>query len=331
MKLGKKTMQNVLIISSGGDAPGMNATIRAVVRTALHEGKRVFGALSGYNGIINNNIIELDARSVGNCIQRGGTILKTARAHQFREKKYRDIAQENLAKYNIDGLIILGGNGSFQGARTLGEEGGPPAVGIPCTIDNDIVGTEYTIGFDTARNTAIELIDKIRDTASSLERNFIIEVMGRSSGFLAVDVGIAGGAEIILIPEQPMSAHQLIEKLENKTRRKLASIIVAAEADKPGGSFELAREIEQISGIHYTVCVLGHTQRGGTPSAMDRTMGSAMGAFAVRALLDGEQNKMVALQQNIITTTDFPAIEHATRYFNDMELLKINDVLCDID
>ncbi len=324
-------MKTLLVISSGGDAPGMNAVIRAVVRYALNEGLSVFGALQGYNGLINDNIIQLDSKTVGNCIQRGGTILKTARSHQFREKKFRDIAQENLAKYHIDGLIVLGGNGSFQGARILGEEGGPPAIGVPCTIDNDIVGTEYTIGFDTARNTALELIDKIRDTASSLERNFMIEVMGRSSGFLAVDVGIAGGAEIILIPEQPVSALQLIEKLEHKKRRKLASIIVAAEADRPGGSFDLAREIEAKSGIHYTVCVLGHTQRGGTPSATDRLMGSTMGAFAVKALLQGERNKMVSLQQNIITLAEFPPLDQATRYFNDVELLRINDVLCDID
>ncbi len=324
-------MNNILIISSGGDAPGMNAAIRAVVRTALYEGKSVFGAIQGYDGIIHNNIIELDTQSVGNCIQRGGTILKTARSAQFRERKYRDIAQENLARYAIDGLIILGGNGSFQGARILGEEGGPPAIGVPCTIDNDIVGTEYTIGFDTARNTAIELIDKIRDTASSLERNFIIEVMGRSSGILAVDVGIAGGAEIILIPELAFTPEQLIAKIHSKKRHKLASIIVAAEADAPGGSFNLAREIEALCGIHYTVCVLGHTQRGGTPSAIDRKMGTCMGAFAVQALLAGERNKMVALQKDQLALTEFPPEHHATRYFNDIELLKINDVVCDIN
>lgn len=323
-------IKKIVVLTSGGDAPGMNAALRAVVRTALHHNIDVFGAEMGFHGLIQQNIVALDARSVGNCIQRGGTLLKTGRCEEFKRKEIRDHVRQFLQQQHIDALVVLGGNGSFMGARLLADEGGPAVVGIPCTIDNDIVNTDYTIGFDTARNTALEAIDKVRDTAFSLQRNFIIEVMGRASGFLAVDVGIAGGAEAILIPEFPMSTDDIIHTIQSRAQDKLTSIIVAAEAGKPGHTIALAKDIKQKSGLEYKVCILGHTQRGGTPSAMDRTIASIMGAHAVEGLLAGESHKMVAQQQGKIVLTDFPEPKQATRYFTDKALLNINSTICDL-
>ena len=325
-----KPINKLLVLSSGGDAPGMNAAIRAVVRTAIYHGIEVYGSELGYCGLMKQKIHPLTQASVANCIQRGGTILKTARCVEFHNKSKRDQCRQFLNNQGIDGMIVLGGNGSFIGATLLEQEGGPKAIGIPCTIDNDIIGTEYCIGFDTACNTALEAIDKIRDTAYSLDRNFLIEVMGRASGFIAVDVGIAGGAEIILTPEFPITTEQLVAKIQKKRRKKMASIIVAAEADQPGYSMELAKEIKALSGLDYKVCILGHTQRGGTPTAKDRTTGSIMGARAVEALLDGQSQKMVAVKDGEIKIQPFPDPKHSTRFFDDKELLLLNEVICEI-
>lgn len=322
--------KKLLMLTSGGDAPGMNATIRAVTRTALYYGITVYGAENGYYGLLDGDIVSLDASSVGNCIQRGGTILKTGRCPRFHQASERKKAIQFLQSQNISHLIVLGGDGSFRGATFLAQESGIHVIGIPCTIDNDINGTEYCIGFDTACNTALEAIDKIRDTAYSHNRNFIVEVMGRSSGFIAVEVGIAGGAEIVLTPEFPIATSDLIKKLQSNRRQKATSIIVAAEASQPGRSFDLAKEIETQSGIAYKVCVLGHTQRGGTPSVYDRKIAAIMGAHAVTAIIAGETLKMTAIQNNKLTLTDFPEPKHATRHFADAELLQMNEIICDI-
>ena len=278
-----QTMEKILILSSGGDAPGMNAAIRAAVRAALHHDVEVYGTLLGYQGLIEKNIFPLTAEFVGNSIQRGGTILQSGRCPAFKEDSVRDECREFLIENDIGGIVILGGDGSFRGASLLAHGSDIKVVGVPCTIDNDIPGTDYAIGFDTARNTALRAIDKIRDTAFSFNRNFLVEVMGRNSGFLAVDVGIAGGAEFILIPESPMDVDKLVERIEHRERRKRASIIVVAEANSPGRSFTIAKKIEELSGIEYKVCVLGHTQRGGSPTVQDRKMGSIMGYMAIEA------------------------------------------------
>lgn len=319
----------MLILSSGGDAPGMNAAIRAVVRSAIANGISIFGVQGGYNGLINHHIHLLDQTSVANCIQRGGTILKTARCEDFYRPEVRKKSVDFLNDNNFDGLIILGGNGSFQGAVKLNEEGGPRCIGIPCTIDNDIPGTEYAIGFDTACNTAIDAIDKIRDTAFSLDRNFMIEVMGRSSGFIAVDVGIAGGAELIIIPEFQPSVDEIIAKLQQTKRPKLASIVVVAEGGQAGHTMKLAEEIQKRSGIRYTVCILGHIQRGGTPTVRDRKIASIMGVKAVEALIAGLNCQMVSLINEEFTVNPFPVPGQTTRFFQDQNLLDLNRIICD--
>lgn len=325
-----KAIKKIVVLTSGGDAPGMNAAIRASVRTALHKGIEVFGVELGYEGLAKQQLIPMDSRSVANCIQRGGTILKTKRFAEFHQKPVRDKVRAFLAEQKIDGLVVIGGNGSFRGASLLQEEGGPAVVGIPCTIDNDISGTEYCIGFDTACNTALEAIDKIRDTAFSLERNFIIEVMGRASGFIAVNVGIAGGAEIINIPEFPISVEKLAQQIKTQHTKKMASIIVVAEADQPGHSFALAEKIKSLTGIDYRVCILGHVQRGGTPTAHDRVIGSLMGAKAIEALCEGHSQKMTAVLNNQVTIAPLPDHKHPTQFFHQQELLRINEIICEI-
>jgi 6-phosphofructokinase 1 len=324
--------KKILVLCSGGDAPGMNAAIRAVVRCAIAKEIEVFGAEGGYGGLVNETIIALNQKSVANCLQRGGTFLKTGRCLEFHKKSVRDQCRELLDRRGINGLIVLGGNGSFQGAALLSAEEPTQlqVIGIPCTIDNDIPGTDYCIGFDTARNTALQAIDKIRDTAFSTDRNFLIEVMGRSSGFLAVDVGIAGGAEMMLIPEFPVSAGALIHNIRHSQRHKMASIIVVAEGGKTGHSVELAEQIKAQTGILYTVCILGHTQRGGSPTAMDRKIGALMGAEAVSAFLVGESQKMTAAKGNDITMAPFPSVHQTTSFFADQSLLELNNILCNV-
>jgi 6-phosphofructokinase 1 len=321
-------IKKIIVLTSGGDAPGMNAAIRAVVRTGHYYGLKVFGCPQGFDGLINQTLIPLKPESVANCIQLGGTILKSGRSPSFHHKSVRDTAREFLAKQKIDGIVIIGGNGSFKGASLLAAEGGPPIIGIPGTIDNDIHNTDYTIGFDTARNTALLGIDKIRDSASSHDRHFLVEVMGRSSGFLALDVGIAGGAEFILLPEFPLSIDALAEKISAQKRVKQSSIIVVAEADQPGRSMKISEELSKITGHQYRVCILGHTQRGGTPSLLDRKIASMMGHLAVKSLLDGVSHKMTGMNQNVLSLHKIPDPEAGPRILTSRELIDLNDILC---
>lgn len=317
-------LKKVLILCSGGDAPGMNATIRAAVRTAIHHDIEIYGCLLGYHGLIEGNIFQLTNQAVGNIIQRGGTILKTARSMPFLQPEVQTKCQQFLLQQGFDGIVVLGGNGSFQGARALDHNQGLQIVGIPCTIDNDIVGTEYCIGFDTACNTAIKAIDNIRDTAFSHDRNFIIEVMGKNSGFLAMEVGLSVGAELILTPERPYTIDEICTHKTNKTRDKSTSIIVSAECDNPGHSFQLAENIYKQCNEEYKVCVLGHIQRGGSPSATDRVTGTLMGSAAITSLINGDSNIMVAVQNNNITTMRLPSASEKTR-FVDYEKMQITN------
>ena len=323
--------QKLLILSSGGDAPGMNAAIRACVRHGLSAGIEVFGCMQGFEGLINRNITPLDANSVANCIQRGGTILKTARCDAFRETDVQKHCINYLKQERFTSLVVLGGNGSFQGAKKLADGADLNVIGIPCTIDNDIPGTEYCIGFDTACNTALQSIDRIRDTALSHDRNFIVEVMGRASGFLAVEVGIAGGAECIITPEFPVTAKEVVSLIRSKKREKLTSIIVNAEANNPGHSMDLARDIQAISGIEYKTCILGHIQRGGTPTAKDRYIGTLMGSEAISAIERDKSEKMIAFCEGKITLTALPDATSPTQHFSRQDLLKLNSIVCGIE
>lgn len=321
-------MKNILILTSGGDAPGMNAAIRAVVRTSHYFGIKTFGCYSGYQGIVDKNLISLEPESVANCIQHGGTILKADRCLAFFEKPTRDACRAFLASQHIDGIVVIGGNGSFKGATLFSNEGGPAVIGIPGTIDNDIPGTDYTIGFDTARNTALQAIDKIRDTASSHNRNFLVEVMGRNTGFLAVDVGIAGGAEFIVIPEFDIPIEALAKKIIRPRRTKANSIIIVAEGSEPGRSLKMSEQLEWLTRLPYRVCILGHTQRGGSPTTLDRKIASEMGYLAVKALLDGESRKMVAVKNDQLLLAPFPDADAPPRLFDAKKLLELNDILC---
>lgn len=321
-------MKKIVILTSGGDSPGMNAAVRSAVRTALSHDIEVYASYSGYHGLVSEKLTLLNTIGMANCIQLGGTILKTDRCLEFFDPQIRQRCCAFLKQNKIDGLVVIGGDGSFRGATLLHAEGGPPVIGIPATIDNDIVGTDYTIGFDTARNTALDAIDKIRDTASSHNRNFMVEVMGRRSGFLALDVGIAGGAEYILIPEFPMDPYELTERILDTSRKKLSSIIVVAEGDNPGHTLEIAKYIREKTSIIYRVCILGHTQRGGTPSAFDRKIASLMGAKAVQLLMAGEYNKMVAWVRDQLIPVEFPDPMHSARKVVDTKLLQINEMIC---
>ncbi len=296
----QKKVKRIAVLTSGGDSPGMNAAVRAVVRTGLYHGLEVFGILRGYQGLIEDDIIKMESRSVANIIQRGGTILKTARCKEFYQPEGRKKAYEILKKREIDGLVIIGGDGSFKGATMLTKEYDIPCIGIAGTIDKDIVGTDFTIGFDTAVNTAVEAIDKIRDTADAHDRLFIVEVMGRDAGYIALHSGIATGAESILIPERKTDIEGVISSLQEKEKRKkLVNIIVVAEGDDFGGGNEVAKIIkDRLPHIDARVCILGHIQRGGSPSCLDRLIASRMGYHAVESLLEGRHNVFVGIQNN---------------------------------
>lgn len=288
------------VLTSGGDSPGMNAAIRAVVRTGLYHNLDVFGIVRGYSGMIEDDIYQMDSKSVANIIQRGGTILKTARSKEFMEYEGRKKAYENLKKHGIDGLVIIGGDGSFRGAQRFSNEFDIPCIGIPGTIDKDIAGSDFTIGFDTAVNTAIEAIDKIRDTADAHDRLFIVEVMGRDAGYIALYSGISTGAENILIPETKTDINEIIRSLsEKEKRRKLVNLIVVAEGDEYGGAQQVADILKQsLPNLDTRVCILGHIQRGGSPSALDRMIASRMGYHAVECLMEGKHNVMVGVVNN---------------------------------
>jgi 6-phosphofructokinase 1 len=296
----KKKVTKIGVLSSGGDSPGMNAAIRAVVRTGIYHGLEVFGIMRGYSGMVEDDIIRMESRSVANIIQRGGTILKTARCKEFFEYEGRKKAFKNLTKRGIDGLIILGGDGSFRGAQIFSSEFDIPCIGLPGTIDKDIAGTDFTIGFDTAVNTAVEAIDKIRDTADAHDRLFVIEVMGRDAGYIALHSGIATGAENILIPERKTVMNDILASLEEKEKRKkLVNLIIVAEGDEFGGANEVARVIkEKLPSLEIRVAILGHIQRGGSPTCMDRLLASRMGYHAVECLVEGRHNVFVGIVNN---------------------------------
>jgi 6-phosphofructokinase 1 len=321
-------IKRIGVLTSGGDAPGMNAAIRAVVRTAIYNGLEVYGIYKGYNGMIQGLIEPLGSRSVSNIIQRGGTILKTARSEEFRTPEGRRKAYENLRKFEVDALIVIGGDGTFTGASIFQKEFNYPIVGLPGTIDNDLYGTDYTIGYDTAVNTVVEAVDKIRDTADSHDRLFIIEVMGRDAGFIALRSGIATGAEKILIPESITYTDELIQKLKTDyANNKTSGIIIVAEGDDLGGGFDVARVIKEHFPQYDTrVTILGHVQRGGSPSAFDRVMASAMGFQAVIALKDGVRGVMVGSINRKVSYTPFEKAIKLHQSIN-MELLEIAEVL----
>lgn len=298
--MAEKKVTKIGVLTSGGDSPGMNAAVRAVVRTGIYHGMEVFGIMRGYSGMIEDDIFKMDSRSVANIIQRGGTILKTARSKEFFEKEGRQKAYENLKKRGIDGLVIIGGDGSFRGAQKFSNEFDIPCIGLPGTIDKDIAGSDFTIGFDTAVNTAVEAIDKIRDTADAHDRLFIVEVMGRDAGYIALHSGIATGAENILIPETKTDINELIASLsEKEKRKKLVNLIVVAEGDDFGGGNEVAAVIkERLPNADTRVCILGHIQRGGSPTCLDRLIASRMGYHAVESLMLGRYNVMVGILNN---------------------------------
>ncbi|MEI6507548.1 MAG: 6-phosphofructokinase [Bacteroidota bacterium] len=320
-------MKKIGVFTSGGDAPGMNACIRAVVRTAIYNKVEVAGIIHGYNGMIDGNIIEMQSRSVSNIIQRGGTILKTSRSAEFMTYEGRKKAYDNLVKNGIEGIICIGGNGTFTGAKIFFEEFGIPSIGAPGTIDNDLYGTDETIGFDTAVNTAVDAIDKIRDTAESHDRVFFIEVMGRHAGFIALASGIAGGAELILVPEQKHEWVKLKNYFTGKHKSpKSFSIVVVAEGDEQGGALKVVEHLKEfIPDFDPRITILGHIQRGGTPTAFDRVLASRLGNAAVEALLSGEKNKMVGMVENKIVLTSYDDAINKTKPLNS-ESLRLVDV-----
>lgn len=290
------------VLTSGGDAPGMNAAIRAVVRTAIYNGLEVNGILRGYQGLIEDDIYWMESRSVANIIQRGGTILKTARCKEFFTYEGRKKAYDNLKRRGINGLVVIGGDGSFRGAVEFSKEFDIPCVGIAGTIDKDINGTDFTIGFDTAVNTAVQAIDKIRDTMDAHDRIFIIEVMGRDAGYIALHSGIATGAENILIPERKTDINEIVDSLlEKERRKKLVNLIVVAEGDGFGGAEEVQKRLkERLPNAEIRICILGHIQRGGSPSCLDRLIASRMGYHAVECLLQGNYNVFIGILDNKI-------------------------------
>lgn len=288
-------IKKIGIYTSGGDAPGMNAAIRASVRSALNQTVEVIGIRGGYTGMLDKQFGPITSRDMANIIQRGGTILKTGRCLEFLRPEVRARAAEHLKEEKIDGMICIGGDGSFGGAHALWLEHQIPIIGIPGTIDNDIYGTDLTIGFDTAVNTALDAIDRIRDTASSHDRLFIVEVMGRDTGFIAATVGLAGGAEEIFSPEHPILIDKVAEKIKlSMNKGKKSSILITAEGQKPGRAYDLAEQVRKKVGLDAKVCILGHQQRGGSPTAADRVLATRMGAAAVEALLSGQCDAFVA-------------------------------------
>jgi 6-phosphofructokinase 1 len=300
-------MKKIAVFTSGGDAPGMNACIRAVVRAAVYYGIEVYGIKRGYNGMIKGDIVKLDSKAVSNTVQRGGTVLKSARSEEFRTPEGRKKAHENLISFGIEGLVAIGGNGTFTGADIFYNEYGMPTVGAPGTIDNDLYGTDYTIGFDTAVNTALDAIDKIRDTADSHDRIFFIEVMGRDSGYIAIQSGIGGGAELVMVPETTSSIEEVIETLKGGwNRSKTSSIIVVAEGDEEGGAMVVADRVKKhVPYADIKVTTLGHIQRGGAPSAFDRILSSRLGVAAVEGLMQGKKNVMAGIINNEVVYTSF--------------------------
>ncbi len=320
-------MHHLGVLTSGGDAPGMNAAIRAVVRTAIHGGLRVSGIYRGYQGLIDGDIIEMGARSVANIIQRGGTILRTARCQAFYGPEGRAEAAAQLRAHDIDALVVIGGDGTYRGAAKLHQEHGVAVIGIPGTIDNDIYGTDVSIGFNTAINVALDAVDRVRDTAASHDRLFLVEVMGRHSGAIALYVGVAGGAEAILIPEVQMSVEKIADTLAAAhARGKSSSVVVVAEGALEGGALALQKVLAERAGYEARTSILGHIQRGGTPSTRDRVLASRLGFMAVRTLMDGVSGVMVGIDRRGTTTVPLQAVWENKKEI-DWELVEIAQVL----
>lgn len=322
-------MKRIGVLTSGGDAPGMNAAIRAVVRSCVYYGITPYGIYQGYDGLITNNIKKMDAGSVKHIIHLGGTILKSARCEKFKTNAGMQQAWENIRKNNLDGLVVIGGDGTFTGAMRFGQKYDFPIVGIPGTIDNDIYGTDFTVGFDTAVNTVVEAVDQIRDTATSHNRLFFIEVMGRDAGFIAVYSGIAAGSEEILIPEEDRGIEKLFDSLARTSKRNKSSrLVIVAEGDKNGSVYDLEEKVRDEFGDRYEtkVTILGHVQRGGRPSCADRVLASRLGVISVEALRDGKSNIMIGIRNRKLCYTDF---EKATQKSPKMdeELLRIADII----
>ncbi len=321
------SIENIGLFTSGGDAPGMNAAIRAVVRTALYYNIQVTGIRRGFEGMINGDMFVMDRRSVANIVQRGGTILKTARSEPFRTAEGRKQAYQQLQKNKVDALVAIGGDGTFAAAKIFGKEFNIPIMGMPATIDNDLFGTDFTIGYDTAINTVINAVDRIRDTAESHDRLFIVEVMGRDGGLIALRTGIATGAEAVLIPGTSTDIEAIYSRLERDRRHKASKIIIVAEGEEEGGAFKIGDQIkEKYPNYDTRVSILGHIQRGGSPTCMDRVLASRIGSAAVEALLDGHRNEMVGLIHNDIGYTDF---EYAVKHNIEINpnFLKIVEIL----
>ena len=318
-------IKRIAVFTSGGDAPGMNAAVRAVVRTALNYKLEVYGINKGYQGMISGEFVKLDSKSVRGIVQRGGTILRTARSEEFRTTEGRKKAYKNLVKYKIDAAVVIGGDGSFMGAGIFSQEYNIPFVGIPGTIDNDMYGTDYTIGFDTALNTVTETIDKIKDTAISHDRTFFVEVMGRDAGFIALKAGIATGAEMVLIPEISGQEEKLEKVLSNPDKK--SNIIIVAEGNKMGGAEEVAKKYgkkHKSRGVR--VNVLGHMQRGGSPTAFDRYLASRMGVEAVDALMDNLRSVMIGYSNHKVVHVSFNKTNKNKRGIGE-ELLRVNEIL----
>ena len=318
-------MKKIAVLTSGGDAPGMNAAIRAVGRTAIHNGIEVMGVQRGYSGLINGELFTMDRTSVSDIIQRGGTILRTARCPEFKNEEVRKKAAKILQAYGVEALVVIGGDGSFTGAKLLSKLG-IKTIGIPGTIDNDLAYTDFTLGFDTALNTVVDAINKIRDTSTSHERVSIVEVMGRNCGDLSLYAGICGGAEAIIVPEvEAFDRDELCKTiLEGKNKGKMHNLVILAEGI--GGAFELAEYVENITGIETRATVLGHIQRGGSPSASDRVLASRMGAKAVEVLLEGKTSRVIGIRDNKIIDQDIDeALDMESKF--DTELYEIAKVL----
>ncbi len=321
-------MKRIGVLTSGGDSPGMNAAIRAVVRTGVAKGLEVFGIHHGYQGMIDGEILPMDARSVSGIINRGGTILHTARCKAFMEAKGRALAARQLAQHGIEGLVAIGGDGTYHGADKLHAEHGIRCIGLPGTIDNDIGGTQYTIGFDTALNIAMEAVDRIRDTADSHDRLFFIEVMGRHSGFIAIMTSIAGGAEEVLVPEEACGISTIVERLQlAKSRGKTSMIVIIAEGDEQGNAFAVASKVAESSEFKDSrVSVVGHLQRGGSPTAFDRILASRMGVRAVEALVEGETGMMVGIQNQEMVLSPLSSTWEKRSEFSP-DLLRVSRLL----
>ncbi|MEE1947296.1 6-phosphofructokinase [Pedobacter sp. KR3-3] len=323
------TIKNIGILTSGGDSPGMNAAIRAVVRASLYHNLKVTGVMRGYEGLIQADFMPMDGKSVANIIQRGGTILKTARSDAFRTKEGRELAYKNLVASDIDALVVIGGDGTFTGADLFSREFSFPVIGLPGTIDNDLAGTDFTIGYDTAINTVVNAVDKIRDTAESHDRLFIVEVMGRDSGLIALRSGIGVGAEAILIPEAKIGVEDLMKRLEHGRKDKASKIIIVAEGDEAGGAYNVGEALKtKFPKYDIRVSVLGHIQRGGKPSCMDRVLASRLGVAAVEGLLEGKTDVMAGQVNKEIVFTPFShAIKHIDAEKITPTWLKLAEIL----